>query len=310
MSQAWVLLRADSSYIDFTQTQYAAALEWLTGLELLSGDLSLAPALVNLPDDQLHQVLFSHALEASSPSWLPDADILVADSSDMPHDAAALAAGLGLPQAVAMSAIREIHGRIDLEARARVGAAGELALVRLLEARWPESTIHVALTDDGFGYDIAFTLTENEWHLEVKTTKRRGRLVIYLSRHEYEVSLVDPYWRLVVVGLHDDDSPGVVATVEHERLLQRTPQEVHPEVSWQSVRLQVSTADLRPGLSFADVPFQSDESDVNSLLCSTSPPGAPFAWAPEARGGAGHVSVDQQPALPEPWHQSVHRRPD
>jgi hypothetical protein len=92
--------------------------------------------------------------------------------------------------------------------------------------------------------------------------------------------------------------------------LQRTPQEVHPEVSWQSVRLQVSTADLRPGLSFADVPFQSDESDVNSLLCSTSPPGAPFAWAPEARGGAGHVSVDQQPALPEPWHQSVHRRPD
>ncbi len=49
----------------------------------------------------------------------------------MPQDVATLAAELGLGDHVALSTIREVHGRIDLEQRAAVGAAGELALSSL-----------------------------------------------------------------------------------------------------------------------------------------------------------------------------------
>lgn len=76
----------------------------------------------------------------------------------------------------------------------RHGNSSTVAATRL-ERRWPGSTRHVALTDDGLGYDLAFSCRGRTLHLEVKTTGRRGRLVLYLSRHEHEVALLDPDWR-------------------------------------------------------------------------------------------------------------------
>ncbi len=254
-AQAWALLRADSSYTDLTQTQYATALEWLTSMDLVhgtAGDVVLHARFMSWPPDQVHQLLLARALESSVPAWLPDADILVTDGSDIPQDAAAIADELGLADGVVLSTIREVHGRVDLEHRAAVGKAGEHALVRLLESHWPGSTVHVALADDGFGYDLAFRHEGREWHLEVKSTTRRGRFVLHLSRHEHEVSLRDPNWCLVAIGLTSDYSLGAIATVDHTRLHARAPTDTHSGASWESVRHQVQPKDLRPGLSFLE----------------------------------------------------------
>ena len=279
------MIGTNTSYTDLTHTQYADALGWLGTEGLLSGKSggwSLVPELIGLSDDQVNWVLFARALEASSPPWLPDADLYVLEVDEIPLDTATLATELGLAESDALSAIREVHGRMDLEKRDRVGAAGEEALVRLLEERWPGSTVHVALHNDGFGYDIAFTLGAAEWHLEVKTTTRRGRLVIYLSRHEYETSLTDPDWCLVVVGLLDDDSPAIVGTIEHKQLWERTPVDVHKGSPWQTVRHNVEEGYLRLGLSFLNERHLAGEADESSLLRVGLAPGASFEWAPKS----------------------------
>lgn len=283
VGQAWALVRADSSYMDLTQTQYAEALDWLAATGFLShedGALVPTAASTALSGAHVRQLLFARTLETWDPPWLLDADILVSDMSEIPQDALILAGELGLPDAAAFSAIREVHGRMDLQLRSAVGAAGERTVVDLLEGAWPGSTVHVALTDDGFGYDISFELGQNEWHLEVKATTRRGRLVIHLSRHEHDVSLLDPHWRLVVVGLRDDHSLGAIATVDHQRLWQRAPVDLYPGSPWQSVRHDVSSVDLEPGLSFiaGEHVFPGPE-----MLPPGPSTGAMFAWAPGAR---------------------------
>lgn len=283
IGQAWTLLRSDSSYTDLTQTQYAEALEWLEVIGVLDGrsaDCSLPKDLIDRPSDQLNEVVFSRAIELADPSWLADSDVLVPDTSQIPLDAASLAAGLGLTDRGALLAIRQVHGRLDLELRARIGRAGELALVSLLEAQWPGSTLHVALSDDGLGYDVILFLGGHEWHLEVKSTNKLGRLVIHLSRNEHEVALLDPSWRLVVVGLAADLSPGAVATVDHPVLGQRAPKDSHPGSLWESVRHQISQQDLKPGLPFLESAFMQAETSVAPLLASGLRLGTSFAWMP------------------------------
>ena len=283
--QGWAVIGTDTSYTDLTPTQYADALNWLVAEDLLSGKpggWSLVPELIGLSDDHVNRVLFARALEASPPPWLPDADHHVMEVGEIPLDAATLATELGLAESDALSAIREVHGRIDLEELALIGSAGEEALVRLLEERWPGSTVHVALHNDGFGYDIAFRLGTAEWHLEVKTTTRRGRLVIHLSRHEYKTSLTDPNWRLVVVGLQHDKSPAVVGTIEHKRLWERTPLDVHKGSPWQTVRHNVEEDYLRLGLSFLNERHLAGKADESSLLRVGLAPGASFDWAPKS----------------------------
>ena len=88
---------------------------------------------------------------------------------------------LNVSDDAALLTVAMVHGKIDLEQRAEVGAAGELRLVELLEEQWPGSTRHVALEHDGLD-DVAFTGAGATWHLEVKSTTRRGRLVVHLSR--------------------------------------------------------------------------------------------------------------------------------
>ena len=283
--QASSLLRADPGYTDLTQTQYSSGLEWLIASGLLSGErqnLRLAPSLSSLGGEQLNLIFFQRLLQGAAPAWLPDADILVRNPTELPQDVLSLAATLGLSERTAFASVRRVHGRIDLEQRARIGAAGELALIELLEERWPGSTIHVAKTDDGFGYDILFELRSTQWHLEVKTTTRRGRLVIFVSRNEYEVSIVDPNWRLVVVGLDDHLSLQALATVRHSELFSRAPRDLTAESKWQSASHQLTAADLRRGLSFLDA-LASELGMATSHgdgLIAASP--SSFAWMPEA----------------------------
>lgn len=250
LPQASALIRADAAYTDLSPTQYAAARDWLRTVRLLHSGAAgarLAPAALGLTDTGARQLLFGRSLEAAAPAWLPDADVLVRDPSELPQDAADLAAVLGLDDPAALLAVRQVHGRIDLAERARIGAEGEKGLVALLERRWPGSTNHVAITDDGLGYDLAFTLAGRTWHLEVKTTSRRGRLVLYLSRHEHEVALLDPGWRLVVVGLDGEGALGALATARHQVLRGRAPHDHDPAARWESTRHQLRPLDLHPG---------------------------------------------------------------
>ncbi|WP_342114569.1 protein NO VEIN domain-containing protein [Pseudoduganella sp. OTU4001] len=150
---------------------------------------------------QTSQILFEKIIEHASPAWLADSDILIPDASDIPEDAAKLGLALGLQEPQSFAAIRNVHQRVDLAKRKLIGDAGELALLNILEQLWPGTTVHVASLGDGYGYDIAFKHNRREWHLEVKSTTRRGRVTVHLSRNEYEVGISDPNWRLIVIGL-------------------------------------------------------------------------------------------------------------
>lgn len=250
---AAAIVRSDPAYTDLSQTQYASALEWLKSAGLLV-DSEHGPALATparrLEPRTMNRLIFSRALEQAPPPWLPDADMLVPDADELPADAAGLAEALGLTPNDALLAVRQIHRRIDLAERARVGAVGERALVEVLERHWPNSTRHLSLDDDGLGYDIEFTCDGNVWHLEAKSTTRRGRLTIHLSRHEHEIAKLDPAWRLVVIGVDETDRARVIASVPTMTLLQRAPRDIHPASGWDSARYRIAPQDLEPGLTF------------------------------------------------------------
>lgn len=260
-NQAASIIRAGSSYTDLTQTQYASGLELLRTLRMIEDEhagVRLSATIRELPEPETNLLLFESILTLAAPAWLRDADLLVPDPAEVPTDAAALAVTLDLSEASAFTSVRQVHGRIDLAQRALIGSAGELALVQLLEQRWPGSTTHVAQTDDGFGYDVLFRHGSARWHLEVKTTTRRGRLVIYLSRHEHEVSLHDPYWRLVVVGLDNELRLQALATVRDSVLSKRAPLDLNSDSKWQSASHQLTSKDLSAGFSFLDDPLLCD----------------------------------------------------
>jgi hypothetical protein len=262
LEQAAALIRADPVYTDLTPTQYALALEWLRDVGVLqavstnSGSpnrsaFALRASLRRSPVSRLQQVLFERGLAHASPAWLPDADVLVPGPVDVPTDALAFASALELSDQAAFQGLQQVQGKIDLEQRSRIGAMGEHRLVELLEDRWPGSTNHVAIETDGLGYDVVFWYGSEEWHLEVKTTTRRGRLVIHLSRHEFEVGLQDPQWRLVIVGLGDDDMLTAVVTADLRSLAAQFPIDRNSSARWESARIDVRPQDLQAGLRLA-----------------------------------------------------------
>jgi len=280
LSQAWAIIRADAAYADLTPTQYAAALDWLQligGVVRDGSNLAPNPRIRGLPHSQVMRLLFQRSLERAQPAWLPDADVLVADATELPQDAQALADSLDVAAGDAFLAVLQAQRKVDLERRATIGAAGERLLVELLERHRPGSTSHVSLEDDGLGYDIVLTQGAQSWHLEVKTTTRRGRLVLYLSRHEYEVSLVDSAWRLVVAGLGDDENLSALATVRTGVVAARTPWDQHRDARWEAVRVELFPEDLEWGLPF----LEQEASPVELRLSNWLDEAGRFGWLPQ-----------------------------
>ena len=286
IGQASAILKSDAMYVDLTLTQYSSGLELLKSLRLViknpGGDLCPTSTVLNLPTRQVDHLLFERILEWSQPSWLPDADVLVPDPGEIPQDAAALADVLRLGDDAAFSAIQLVRGHIDLEQRSRIGRAGEQGLLRLLESRWPGSTTHMAEVSDGFGYDILFRHESKEWHLEVKSTTRRGRLVVYLSRHEHEISLRDPQWRLIVVGLDEGLRLKAVATVREEEIRMRSPRDTHTEARWQSSAHDLSSKDLHVGFNFIGESFHREVVEDPESAQISIQPAVRFTWLPSS----------------------------
>jgi hypothetical protein len=282
VDQASALIRADARLADLSVTQYAQALEWLVDLGLVQdGPLGQRPVLGQdlLSPAELDALLLASILEATRPPWLQDADLLVRTTADLPEDVARLASTLNVTDDAALLTVAMVHGKIDLEQRATVGAAGELRLIELLEELWPGSTHHVAAEHDGLGYDVTFTNMGATWHLEVKSTTRRGRLVLHLSRHEHEVALRDPAWRLIAIGLTEGDQLACVATIKYPDLAARAPQDRHAQARWEAVRHGVAPELLTGGLSFiVDPPGSAEARFVRSAEMTAALTG--FAWMP------------------------------
>jgi len=282
MEQASALIRADVALADLSITQYAQGLEWLGRIGLVQ-DGPQGPRAVDgldkLPPYELHARLLEASLDALRPPWLQDADLLVRTAEDLPQDIVSLAGTLNVSDDTALLTVGMVHGRIDLEQRAEVGSAGELCVIDLLEEFWPGSTRHVAAEHDGMGYDVAFTHDGAVWHLEVKSTTRRGRLVVHLSRHEHEVALRDPAWRLIAVGLDEERHLACLATIGYSDLAARAPQDRHSGGRWEAVRYAIAPEYVAGGLPFVAKPPASGSSRF-LLAAEMTAASTGFAWMP------------------------------
>lgn len=253
------LFTVHRDFSDITPTQYEAAYGWLRDVGLLGDVDSTVPA---------HIRIFSAAIAHSRAPWLPDADALIRSPQELPEDARRAAATLNLSDNDAFGQLARVWGKVDAQERARIGTAGELALIKLLEASPGTRIDHVAAWSDGFGYDIAVHGPESTAHLEVKSTTRRSRLTVYLSRHEYETMCRDSNWRLIAVRLTPDLKLEAVATVPKEWIARHTPADRGLHGRWESCRLNIPPGVPRPGIPC----IRAAAKDQSSLLDS------PTAW--------------------------------
>lgn len=232
------LFTSHRAYADVTPTQYAAALTWLQESDLITaeGDIRVPPEPVSVMEAAVRNAL-----------WLPDADLLISGITELPEDALRASGILGISSEDALAVVRQAWGKVDTEARVRVGTAGEVALVELLRDATDMPVRHIAATSDGYGYDIAVDTT----HIEVKTTMRRGRLTIYLSRNEYETMRRDPGWLLALVRLDQDLQPTAIATLDRSWIEEVVPGDHHPRGRWESAKLDIPAEVVMPGLPAA-----------------------------------------------------------
>lgn len=282
IEQASALIRADAALADLSITQYAQGLEWLGRIGLVQDGPQgsrAAGGLDTLAPYELDALLLEASLDALRPPWLHDADLLVRTAEDLPQDVVSLATTLNVSDDSALLTVAMVHGKIDLEQRAEVGSAGELRVIELLEEHWPGSTRHVAAEHDGMGYDVAFATDGAMWHLEVKSTTRRGRLVVHLSRHEHEVALRDPAWRLIVVGLDYERDLACLATIGYQDLAVRAPEDRHSGARWEAVRYAIGPEHVAGGLPFVAEPPASARAKF-LLAAEMTAASTGFAWMP------------------------------
>ncbi|SFR24275.1 protein of unknown function [Lentzea waywayandensis] len=240
------LFTTHTDYSDITPTQYELAYVWLREAGLLRDPER---------SRSVELRVFSAAMSSSPAAWFADADILVREPSELPADALRVADLLGFSAEEAHGEIVAMWGKVDLERRQQVGAAGELALVKLLAKYVPARVDHVAAVSDGHGYDIAVHTAPLATHLEVKSTLRRGRLTIHLSRHEFETMRRDAQWLLVAVRLTSELVPAAIATVPSDWISANVPVDHTISGRWEACRLEAPPEVLQPGIpALAGIP--------------------------------------------------------
>jgi hypothetical protein len=278
-AEGWELIKADASPPALGLSTYGSALEWLKEsgfVETGNTGLVLATPWDDAPDSEVRRAMLRAAMRNAPPVWMRDSDLSILGEGELPEDALQLAETLEIPHSEVLQSIREVHGHIDLDLRHEIGAAGERELVRRLEVELPGATTHVALAHDGFGYDIAVRLA-NTFHLEVKTTTYTGRLTVHLSRNEYERSLVDSDWRMVVVGLDRDHAFGCVASVRAGVLTRAVPHDQAGGGKWEAVAIEISPSNLDAGLPFLGPSFASGG---EAFMASLEVKSQAFGWMP------------------------------
>ncbi|MEV0024394.1 DUF3883 domain-containing protein [Streptomyces atroolivaceus] len=136
------------------------------------------------------------------------------------------------------------------DAKRVVGAAGEQALLRLLRQGGVPYVRHVSAESDAYGYDIEAAQSVSERaHIEVKATTDPTRLVVHLTRHEYEVMAANAEWCLAAVLVGSDGNAVSIATVDRGWIHSAVPTDQGRGGRWESARLTVPSYALTPGLA-------------------------------------------------------------
>lgn len=231
------LFTTHPEYSDITPTQYDAAYSWLDDVGLLGNGDRHAPTRQQVFDAVILYV-----------PWFQDADLLIQAPEELPEDALRLADTLGIDAHRAFQYIKSLWRKVDLEQRARIGSAGERALVDLLKGSLAARVDHVSQYSDSYGYDIDIRKGAYRLHLEVKSTLRRHRLVVFLSRHEFETLSHDPSWQLVAVRLSGDLKAEAVCSVPSPWIREHVPRDISSNGHWESCRLSIPLDQIRHGI--------------------------------------------------------------
>lgn len=235
------ILTSHSDFSDITPTQYETAYDWLEKTGLLKG----RPKGVSTGYSVLER-----SLAYDAPPWFQDADLLVRGPDELPADAVRAAEVLGLSFSEAYACVAATWGKVDTAERKRIGDAGELALVKLIETATAADVDHVAAYSDGLGFDLRVKCRSFQSHIEVKSTTRSNRLSVYLSRNEFETMKRDRDWRLVAVRLGEQLEVLAVGTVPRGWLSLNAPGDASAHGRWESFRLDVPPSELEPGIPF------------------------------------------------------------
>jgi hypothetical protein len=204
------------------------------------------------------ETLLEAIIVGAAPSWLPDADVLIQDDTEVPEDVLSAAHALRVAPSAALQCIRRAWGKVDTQLRREIGDIGEREVLRNLDIRDGVTVDHVASWSDVHGYDIAVADGSEFCHLEVKATTRENRLTIFLSRNEFETMRADAGWQLVVVVLGDERRLSRVYCVVRDWVRRNAPVDGASGGRWEAARLEVPVAACEPGIP-ALGPFITNE---------------------------------------------------
>lgn len=260
-SQAKSLLWNNAQYQDLSRDQYDRGFALLNNMGIYLPGEGLRRDLVWASSEQLGVFFAADLIAQDSPSWLEDS-VVEGAIADPPTEAMDMLSALNLNEDLAPEIIRRAYGKVDLEMRAAIGAAGETALKRLLLQSGARSVEQISAFDDGAGFDLRVHVDDAEFHLEVKSTSKMRSLRIFLSRNEYEVSTRDPSWKLVTVGLDDEMEIAALATIDQETVRRNVPLDTPPVGRWASSQLLLSTRHLTRGLHLGRIEMQGTSPDV------------------------------------------------
>lgn len=158
--------------------------------------------------------------------------------------------------------VRMLAHKVDFEANAAAGLAGELAVVaacqeHLNQAGRPDLAAEVTRVsefNDTLGFDVTSPDRSGIRHnLEVKTTRSpHGPVEFFLSRNEVLVGSTDPGWSIVVARQGIDEQCHIVGWTPYATIADLLPSDAEPDAGrrgrWASVRITLDESLLTSGL--------------------------------------------------------------
>jgi hypothetical protein len=252
------VLVASPKYSDLSPSNYIDALDWLRRHELVTQ----TDEPIGDPSDVFLAEITGEAGDLDSED-LPDPSFLPAPILEA-------ACIIGYSETEAWERTLALGRKIDLERRSQIGMLGELAIVEHLASLNCEVR-HVSLQSDGLGWDVLASFRGAVKHFEVKTTTSIARLRIYLTKHEYQVSRVDPAWVMLVVLISNAGDLICYAHVDSSAISKSIPIDTSTYGRWESCSIDLTPQDLTPG---APLPVSC------SGVVSTVDPNALPVWWP------------------------------
>jgi hypothetical protein len=145
--------------------------------------------------------------------------------------------------------------KIDLDLLSAIGLEGELAVVKELKNKLPDSEIvrvrHISIVDDSAGFDIHAPSVRNPEAvvlLEVKTSSRPGpNFSFYISKNEVRVAQQNDNW--ILLGVSSTPSGyRVLGSLTLYQFSDYLPLNQHPQGHWESAKITIPMSLFKSGL--------------------------------------------------------------